>query len=97
MKLPVFILLAAGGALSCAAAKAGEPRFGALALTPPQTAKAGDTRTPLSPLVLPAPQLSETRAVRGPDGTPHIVCEEVPNPRYEKAREQLRLIKEQQR
>ncbi|MCQ4167178.1 hypothetical protein [Tahibacter harae] len=97
MKYPTFALLAVCGALTTAPAQAGEPSFGALALTPAPSAKSDPTQTPFSPRLLPAPQLSETRVVRLPDGSTRIVCDEVPNPRYEKVRLQLKQAREQQR
>ena len=97
MNYPTVALLAVCGALTTVPAQAGEPSFGALALTPAQSAKAGETQTPLSPRLLPAPRLSETRVVRLPDGSTRIVCDDVANPRYEKAREQLKQAREQQR
>lgn len=97
MKSPTFALLAVCSALTTAPAQAGEPSFGALALPPAQSAKAGAMEAPLSPRLLPAPRLSETRVVRLPDGSTRIVCDEVPNPHYEKARLQLKQAREQQR
>lgn len=97
MKYPTFALFAVCSALTAAPVQAGEPRFGPLALTPAQSAKSAQAQTPFSPRLLPAPQLSETRAERLPDGSIRIVCDEVPNPRYEKVRLQLKQAQEPQR
>lgn len=97
MKHPMLALLAACGVVTTVPALAGEPSFGVLAVTPAETAKAAQTQTPLSPHLLPAPQLSATRVVRLPDGSTRIVCEDVPNPRYREAREQLKQAREQRK
>lgn len=64
-----------------AIAAGAQPAFATLARSGPQPNLGTSPATKPSVTKMPAPRVSEMRAVPGADGELHVVCREVPNPK----------------
>jgi hypothetical protein len=88
MRNPQIAIFIVFTGLAELAAAAQQPTFQPLSVANTPAAKA-EQKAARARSLLPAPKLSESRAAVLPDGTRHIVCDDIPNPRYEESLRKL--------